>query len=205
MPHILEVYRELLSERKMLKKKLTKKKILFLKLKREIEHHDEAQLFLSHLEKTAHEKVVEKIENLVTLCLQSVYEKNLQFKLIFEEKRNSIEARPVIIQDGHEFDPKEDKGGGMSDLISIALRIILWNPKKPESRRLFILDEPFKRAGAFCLMIGRLIKYLSKKLKIQFIIFTHEDDLAAICGRIYRISNDGEQSKARLIKGLKRR
>ena len=205
MRDVVEEYKELVIERELLEKQFKKQKRKGNRLTRDITAHEEAQLVLAEVSKLIHKETVVKIENLVTLCLQAVYDRPFQFRLIFEEKRKSVEARPMVIEGDYEFDPKEDKGGGMIDLISFALRLILWNIQNPRTRALFIFDEPFKRAGSYVTRIGKMLQYLSDKLKIQIIVLTHEDELAEICDRVYRITHDGTKSKAKLLKGIKRR
>lgn len=205
MPDALEEYNKLVTERKILQEQLKRKKKKSNRLSRNIKAHDEAQLFLAEVARLIHRETVAKIENLVTLCLRAVYERPFDFKLDFKEKRKTVEAKPIIKEGKYEYDPKEDKGGGMIDLISFAFRIILWNIQEPKTRRLFILDEPFKRAGTYIVKIGSMLKYLSDKLKIQMIILTHEDELIDICDRVYRITHDGKKSNVKLIKGLKRK
>jgi DNA repair exonuclease SbcCD ATPase subunit len=205
MPDVLEEYNKLKTERELLEKQLRKKRRRILRLNRDIKAHDEAQLFLSEVSKLIHKETVEKIENLVTLCLRAVYERPFKFRLDFKEKRKSIEAEPIVQEGKHEFNPKEDKGGGMIDLISFAFRIILWNIQEPKTRRLFVLDEPFKRAGAYVSKIGPMLRYLSEQLKLQMIILTHEDKLRDICDRVYMVTHDGRRSIVKLIKGLQRR
>jgi len=205
MADVVAEYNDLVIELELYKKQLRNKKRRINRLNRVLKAYEEARVVLTEAGKVIHREMVKKIEDLVTLSIRTVYTRPFRFHIEFEEKRNTLEARPVILEGKDEYDIKEDKGGGMIELISFALRIVLWSIQEPRTRNFFIFDEPFKRAGIYIEKIGQILRYLSKKLKIQVLILTHEDALIEICDRVYRASHDGKESRVILVKGLKRR
>jgi DNA repair exonuclease SbcCD ATPase subunit len=166
-----------------------------------------ARAVLTEANRLTQKRVTTKIESLITLCIRSVFDRPFTFKLRIEEKRNTIEAKPVIIEGENEYDPKDEMGGGIIDIISFAFRIVLWHLSNPRPRNLFILDEPFKFTGSLVEKAGEVLRYLSKEMGFQVIMISHDNELIGICDRVYRITHNGTESKAELIKGrmVKRR
>jgi len=146
----------------------------------------------------------ERVESLVTMAIRSVFSKrDYGFELVFEEKRNQMEVKPIIFEmvDGvkHIYDNIEDDfGGGIIDVISIAMRIVLWSLEKPRSRNVIILDEPGKNLGSLITLFGSMLQEISHKLGFQIIIITHDDELKDIADRAYLITHDKVESHAEL-------
>jgi DNA repair exonuclease SbcCD ATPase subunit len=147
----------------------------------------------------------EKVETLVTMAIRSVFDRPFQFLLEFERKRNKMECRPEIkeLVDGKSrtFDPSEDMGGGIVDIISFALRVVLWSLENPRSRSVIVLDEPMKNLGKLVSLAGQVLKEISHRLNFQLIIITHEDSLIEIADRAYYVKHDGNKSVVTLAKG----
>lgn len=144
----------------------------------------------------AHLKAI--IENLVNLCLESVFsDRKFEFKADFQIKRNKMECEFLVHENGHEFSPKDEMGGSILDIISFALRIILWSLENPRSRNVIILDEPFRFAGKLITKAVQMVKELSSKLGIQFIINTHNDELIDIADRSWHVVNIQGKSTVR--------
>jgi DNA repair exonuclease SbcCD ATPase subunit len=190
----------------LIQEKKDKRKML-KRLDRKIEKHIGAQVVLNEFSKISQEQFKEKIESLVTMVIQSVFDRPFTFHLEFEKKRSKVECVPIIKENGNEFSPKHDMGGGILDLIGFAFRVVLWSIESPRSRNIFILDESFIWTGSLITRVGHALKILSQKLKIQIILVSHENDLIEICDRAWRISHDGTMSQVKLIKGkiIKRR
>jgi DNA repair ATPase RecN len=148
---------------------------------------------------TAQQTAKQKIETLVTAAIQAVYDRDFVFKLKFEQKRNRSTARPVICEGEAEYNAKEDLGGGMVDLVSFALRIVVWSMQHTMTRPTIILDEPMKFVGQGELL-GRaaaFIKNISQELGIQFILLTHEPQLAEIADKAWDVTHSNGKSKVK--------
>ena len=124
-----------------------------------------------------------KIADVVTHCLQAVFDDPYTFKIIVDKKRGKAEARLVFVRDGEEFDPVEEAGGGVLDVAAFALRIATISTGKKQT---VFLDEPAKHLSKEYLpRFASLLETLSKTMNIQFILVTHSEDLA--CGKIVQI------------------
>jgi len=165
--------------------------------------HFEAREIVIEVIRLTQQNFKEKVEPLIRLCIRSVFEKPYDFELRFEKKRNQIECYPIVLDGKNELRPKDDLGGSVVDVISLALRTVLWSIEKPRSRNFFILDEPFKNLGRNeeLLLAGQILKDISNDLKLQLIIVTHSSEFAEIADTVYEVFNDGVESVVRQIKG----
>ena len=204
--NILRRYEELKAEVRVLNRELQRKESEDEELKAEYIDQIKAADFLVAIGQEIHKEAVEKIESVVTIAISHVYDRPFSFRLIFETQRSNIEARPVIFEGKNEYDIKDDLGGGLVDIASFAMRIALWSIHSPQSRSIFILDEPFKWTGNYIDKAGAMLKYLADELNLQIILVSHDKELVAICDRVYTVSHDGKNSSTVLTKRkLKRR
>ena len=166
---------ELGAARELLEKEESKLTILKTEMEGITEAIQVVQAIAAEMQSVVHEK----ISNIVTLCLASVFDEPYKFHIHFDKKRNRTEARIVFTRDGQEFDPKTECGGGVVDVAAFAMRLPAIILKKPTQRRLIVLDEPFRFVSkkAYTLRLKQMLERLATEFKIQFLIITHESDL----------------------------
>lgn len=142
----------------------------------------------------------ERVEKLVTLAIRSCFPgRDFDFELSFEEKRNQMEVRPIIYETVNGVrepydDPEDEVHGGLVDVISFALRIVMWSLEIPRSRSIIILDEPMKNMGALITLGGQMLSEIAHDLGLQLIIITHESELIDIADQAYIIKRVGDGS-----------
>ena len=86
------------------------------------------------------------------------------------------------------MDPLSASGVGAVDVASFALRVASWSMQRPKSRSTLILDEPFRFLSAdYQEQASVMIKEISDKLGIQFIIITHETILTSCADKIFEV------------------
>lgn len=174
--------------------------------KKQLLDHEKLRWVFTEVARETQEEIKNRIEKLITLAIRSVFDREFTFKLDLQNKNNRVYAVPTIIDGEHEFtDIKEDLGGGMIDIISLAFKIVLWSLESPKKRNVFIVDEPFRFTGKLVKKAGYMLKYLSKELQFQVIMVSHDDELIDICDRVYGVSHNGKHSVVELLKGEKRR
>jgi len=163
-----------------------------------------AHWIVTEVSKNTQEKFKERVEKLVTLAIQSVFEDNYEFVLKFDRKRNQTECQLIVMENGIEFVPKDDMGVGIIDIISFALRIVLWSLQSPKSRAFFVLDEPMKHVGSGAeeeiIRAAKMMRELSHKLKFQLVIATHEPQLTEMVDKAYKFKRINGKSVVTLIK-----
>jgi ABC-type dipeptide/oligopeptide/nickel transport system ATPase component len=186
---VMNIYEQLSSTQISAKLENERAKARIIHLEKEIESHEKARWVLTEILKNTQEETKKRIESLVTLAIRSVFEdRDFSFRLNFERKNNKMTVSPKIIENSEEYDPDE-VGGSMIDIVSIALRVILWSMKYPKTRNVLILDEPFRFTGKLITKAGHMLKYLSDELKLQIILVSHDDELINICDRVLQSEN----------------
>jgi len=139
------------------------------------------------------------IESMVTTALQAVFEEDYQFIIDFDIKRNKPEAKISLKLRGEETDPKDSCGGGVLDIASFALRVVLWSIENPKSSNVIILDECFKFLHGKMENASQLLKKLSKDLNIQFIIVSQLDELTQYADKAFIVTHNGKFSEVKEI------
>lgn len=120
--------------------------------------------------------------------MHAVYGKVYAFNIRFEKKRNRTEAILEFVQDGEAMDPLTSTGGGVVDVASFALRLASIVLRKPQQRRLMILDEPFRFVSAeYRGRTRQLLLNLAERFSVQFILVTHMPELHI--GQVERLSS----------------
>lgn len=170
---------------------------------------EEAQIFLQDVAQQTQSQLRFHIRDIVQLCLDSVWEGEVEFDLIYEIKRGKTEARLVFMVDGEEVNPLEQDGGGLVHLAAFALRIAVWT--LGNTRNTIVLDEPLGALQPKELQLQgfRMIKELSEKLGLQFIIVknsVNSDDLQDIADKVFKVSrkrkNDWWQSEVEVYENF---
>ncbi|NLX61770.1 MAG: ATPase [Tissierellia bacterium] len=141
-----------------------------------------------------------QIESLVTNCLQYVFENDIEFKIEIEELRNKPSADFYVITKENgttiKTKPELSRGGGVVDIISLALRIAFLQIHKPKIQGPLILDEPAKHVSEdYIFNVADFLKKTSEMFERQIIIVTHNNHLSAIGTNAYRVTLKGTISE----------
>jgi len=134
---------------------------------------------------------------MITTALQAVFEENYQFIIDFDIKRNKPEAKISLKIHGEEVDPKDSVGGGILDIASFALRVVLWSIENPKSNNVLILDESFKFLHGKIENAMKMLKDLSKKLDLQFIIVSQIEELSENADKVFLVTHNGVFSEVK--------
>ncbi len=129
------------------------------------------------------------IEEVATSALSAIYGPEYGFELEYAARRNQVEAAPWIVVGGERFSPRDEVGGGVLDVVSLALRMALWAMAEPRTAPTFLLDEPSKfldtdRQADF----GHMLAELAETLGAQFLVVTHSPAVAEFAGVAYAVS-----------------
>lgn len=151
----------------------------------------------------ARDQAKAQIEDMVTKCLEYIFEKKIAFVINFQEIRNNPSAEFLIssVFDDQtiETDPQSAHGGGIVDVLSLALRTAFLELQDPPFEGPLILDEPGKHVSAdFIFNLGEFIKQSTLNFQRQIIMVTHNDHLAQMGDRTYLVEIRGGKSQVRL-------
>lgn len=169
----------LLREYQSLKDQRDREKGALTGAKEQLADALEARTVVQTVAADVQQRVHDHIATLVTRCLRAVFPDPYEFKIHFESKRGKTEARLVFERNGNEHDPQRSVGGGVLDVASFALVVSRLLLTRPPVRRFLALDEPFRHVSANYLpKVRELVEALAEELEIQFLIISHERELA---------------------------
>ncbi|HHY48063.1 MAG TPA: ATP-binding protein [Firmicutes bacterium] len=184
------------------KRKSVRDKLLFEKAKAEarlaavedeIETLGHVRALLDEVAEYARQQAKRRIESMVTDALQFTFGGDLEFKVSIEELRGRPEARFIVSSTyggsaAVETDPEEARGGGIVDVISLALRVALLEANRPPIGGPLILDEPAKHVSEeYSMNVAQFLKGLSESFGRQIILVTHNAHLAEAGDIAYQV------------------
>jgi len=141
----------------------------------------ESIILLETAGKGAREFITTKFNEIVSFALQSVFGEDYRFETTLEIKRNSIWAEFKVFSSGYDepADPLASRGGGVVDIVSLALRIVILELYTPRIDGPIILDEPTKQLSKeYSNQAAQLLQAISERTGRQIIIVTHDAILA---------------------------
>ena len=126
-----------------------------------------------------------QLENMVTNFLVYVFEENIRFEIELSESRDNVSAEFYVVNEYEGYTvrtkPENSRGGGVVDIISIALRIAFMFLTKPPIEGPIIFDEPGKHvSNDYNFNLGEFLKKSSEAMERQIIMVTHNQYLANI-------------------------
>jgi len=164
-------------------------------LESEYEDHKKVRVIFQQAALDTQSYLESHLSSIVTNALKSVFfEKNIEFIAKFDAKRNGMECNLYVLDNGEEYDIMDDKGFGLADVVSFSLRVayVLLD----SSSNVLILDEPFRNLDRTRIpYAAKMVKELSTKLKIQFIMVTHIEELADYADNNIKIVMNGKHSE----------
>lgn len=125
-------------------------------------------------------------------ALRAIYQRDYSF---------TREAKSVVVlgSDG-DFDLTE-RGGGLTDLLSVILRVIVTAQNKAGSLRTIILDEPFTNVDhAAAVKATHFLLKLGEKLDMNYVTVTHRPALLSAADQILRFKKVGDETKVEILK-----
>jgi DNA repair exonuclease SbcCD ATPase subunit len=161
-----------------------------------------ARLLLMEAGQKARQNVKKVLETLVTRVLQAVFDETYRFEVDLKETNKDPElaflvtcGNPPITEE-----PADSMGGGVVDVVSLALRIATLELASPRLQGPLILDEPGRHLDKNrSAQLGQILRDLSEEFGRQIILVTHDETLAQTADRVYRVTHDGKQSEAILL------
>lgn len=164
----------------------------------------EAQAIIQQVANDTQNNFVCRIADIVTTALDAVFGASAyEFDIEFVQKRGKTEVEIAFVRDGNKIDPLSASGGGAVDVASFALRVAVWSLLKNSGRPVLdtiILDEPFRFLSRDLQpLAGQMLKLLSKKLGVQFIMVTHNQDLIDCADAVFEVTNKNGESHVKQI------
>ena len=132
----------------------------------------------------------EKFESIVTYALHYVFGPEYSFELEFGRRGNYQEVDLNVHTEALEgsYDPLDTSGGGVLDIVSLALRVAFLELYTPKIEGPIILDESFKHLSEqYLLSAGKFLNILANRTKRQIIMVSHKTELINTADNIVEI------------------
>ncbi len=188
-----------LGKRDKIKEQLEMHKDNLHNIEIELELLSKVNILFQKTSEFAREQAKNQIESLVTKCLQFIFESDIEFLIEIEEQRGKSNAEFYVVNRMEDMlvktKPELSRGGGVVDIVSLALRIAFLQTHKPKIQGPLILDEPAKHVSdEFIFNVADFLKQTSELFNRQIIMVTHNNHLAAIGSNAYRVEIKGSES-----------
>lgn len=156
--------------------------------RRSLKRHEQAREIIRTVGLETQQQLQFHISDITSLAMDAVFREPYKLVAEFVQRRNKTECDLYFERNGNRVDPLSASGGGAVDVAAFALRVASWSMQTPKSRNVIIMDEPMRFVSHhYQEKASMMIKEVSKKLGIQFIIITHEPVLAAHADRTFEI------------------
>jgi len=158
-------------------------------MKRSLVRHEQAREIVREVGLKTQQQLQFHISDIASLALEAVFDNPYELKVEFVQRRNKTECDLLFVRDNNWFDPISASGVGAIDIAAFALRIASWSMQRPHTRNTIIMDEPFKHLSVDLQdKASAMIKEVSQKLKLQFIIITHDPTLSSYADKVFEVS-----------------
>jgi DNA repair exonuclease SbcCD ATPase subunit len=177
------------GQRNQIERSITNLKTQNVELERDIRRHEQAHEIIREVGIKTQEQLQYHISDITSLALEAVFDDPYELIAEFVQRRNKTECDLYFQREGEHMDPISASGGGAVDVAAFALRIAAWTMQTPKRRNTIILDEPLRFLSRD--LQGRasqMIKELNEKLKLQFIIITHEETLTEYADKTFQVN-----------------
>ena len=157
------------------------------KHKEELVSHEKARIIIDTVGINTQKQLQYHISDITSLALEAVFPDPYKLIAEFVQRRNKTECDLYFERDGDRIEPLDSSGYGAVDIAAFALRVASWSMLNPKTRPTIILDEPMRYLSiGYHNKAGEMIKEISKRLGLQFIIITHSQELAETADKTFR-------------------
>lgn len=179
------------GEKQQLERKLVSLKEEKRELRRSLHRHEQARTIIREVGLKTQEQLQYHISGVTSLALEAVFPDPYELVVQFVERRNKTECDLSFRRGEVQVDPMSAAGGGAVDAASFALRAACWSMYRPRLNNVLVLDEPFRYLSTDLLpKAAEMLKEVSKKLGLQIIMVTHEEELVAEADAVFLVTMD---------------
>lgn len=165
-------------------------------LQRQLVQWDLERILLGKVSDMARSRVKAHVEATVTAALQAVLGRPIRF----EVRLRDLGGQPavdwlVLSQDGGDeivTDPEDGRGGGVLDIVSLALRMAVLELTRPRIDGPLIIDEGGKHVSRQYLpALAEFLKEYAARTGRQVLFVTHAPELTAAADKAYKFRLEG--------------
>jgi len=161
----------------------TASEIKLSETEKQVDTWQKVQLLFTKSSDYARTQLKARIEETVTAALNAVFGEGMEFLVNLRESRDQAAADWQVVSRYNDMtvvgDPETARGGGVTDIVSLALRLSLLELARPKPDGPLILDEPGKMVSREYLPgMAKFLSMYAERLGRQIIMVTHADELA---------------------------
>ena len=166
---------------------------------RSLRRHEQAKEIIREVGLKTQQQLQFHISDIASLALEAVFPDPYTLSVEFVQRRNKTECDLSFTRGENKIDPLEASGGGAVDIAAFALRIASWSMNHPKTRNVIILDEPFRFLSEDMQeQASTMLKEISERLGIQFIIVTHEQTLTEYADKVFEVKKNIKTKKSKV-------
>jgi len=194
-------YNKAVGQKEMLEKQRDDTDTALQQAKQDVSLWRDVQTLFSKVSEFARAQLKTRIEETVSAALQAVFERD---DIRFEIEIRTSDGQPaaswqVVSMYGDTSvagDPESSRGGGVSDVVSLALRLALLELSRPRVEGPILLDEVGKHISAqYAPNVAQFLKQYAQKTGRQILLVTHMGALAEAADVSYRVSQENGASE----------
>lgn len=173
--------------------------------KRNLRYYTQANEIVKEVGRKTQEQLRFHISDITSMALVSIFDNPYELAVDFTERRNQTECDLWFERDGNRIKPLEAAGLGSVDVAGFALRVASWSMKRPRTRNVLLMDEPFKHLKGLeeNLRVIQVVKELSKRMGLQVIMIHDErvpfEDIERGADRVFRTSQRKGKTKVEML------
>lgn len=150
---------------------------------------EQVQTFFNLVSEQQRKELEDRVQSLVDYGVRVVFGEGYQFRVRSELRGKAVRTEFFLVDHGLELSLLDAAGGGITDVVSFLLRIVMLCLARPTQRRLLVLDEPFKFVSTVHFQrLEGLIRELTKQLGLQIIMVTHKTELMDVAMTLVQVS-----------------
>ena len=185
------------GENELLQRQIDDRKTKMLEAADSLVLGQEALQFVEDVANSRRGAMRGRIESIVSEALQIIYGRNYTVELGYEVKNNRsfMDVKLVLQTPAGEVRRTMDGfGGGVSDTISIPLRLlVLLGCRKTDM--VCVLDEAYKHIGNDQVeSVASFLSEISKMLGFQIIFCSHHEAMESFSDKTFTVKHDGDKS-----------
>lgn len=164
------------------------------KLVAKIEINQKVQILLGWVSARSREQLKMRIEETVSAALQAIFcDDRMEFKIDLRTLNSKPSAEWTVVSVFKESkvtaNPEDSRGGGVVDIVSLALRLAMIELARPKPEGPIILDEIGKHVSAeYAPNVAGFLKQYAAKTGRQIILITHQVALAEVADVSYQVN-----------------
>lgn len=202
-------YQQALGQKEMLEQQKTEKQSALEQARHDIEVWEQVRVLFGKVSEFARAQLKARIEETVTAALQAVFERDdIAFEIEMRTVNNQPAANWQVVSyygSGENIatvsgSPEDARGGGVSDVVSLALRLALLELARPKPLGPVLLDEVGKHVSKeYAPNVAAFLKQYAQRTGRQIILITHQSDLADVADAGYRVTQENGISEVSKI------